>query len=238
MKTKHALIAVAAAVIAAACAIVFALFQTHILCIHEWIEATCDSPETCSICGETQGEPLDHRVDTWTVDADPTCSAEGRQHGECANCGKTMYEEIAKLKHTEGEWTITKEPVINADGTVTPGEETLACSVCEEAINTREYTIELTTGQTNALKTIRSQSQYSHFGYDFWVTHLVNNEKFSREDAIFAVDHCGLDWEEEAVKEYQEEIAGGSSQGMAREMMVFYGFTDAQIEYAMSQVEY
>lgn len=32
---------------------------------HEWVEATCTEPKTCSVCGEKEGEALGH---TW-VDA-------------------------------------------------------------------------------------------------------------------------------------------------------------------------
>ena len=49
---------------------------------HEWQEATCTEPKTCTACGETEGEPLGH---TW-VDANyqepKTCSGCGEKEGE------------------------------------------------------------------------------------------------------------------------------------------------------------
>jgi hypothetical protein len=49
---------------------------------HDWQEATCSAPKTCSVCGETEGESLPH---TW-VDADyenpKTCSVCGETEGE------------------------------------------------------------------------------------------------------------------------------------------------------------
>lgn len=51
-------------------------------CKHEWVEANCVTPKTCSACGETEGEALPH---TW-VDADcaapKTCSVCGETEGE------------------------------------------------------------------------------------------------------------------------------------------------------------
>ena len=28
-------------------------------CDHEWLNATCENPATCKLCGETEGEPLE-----------------------------------------------------------------------------------------------------------------------------------------------------------------------------------
>lgn len=39
---------------------------------HDWIDATCEEPKTCSICGEIEGEALGHDWDL-TVDR-PTCT--------------------------------------------------------------------------------------------------------------------------------------------------------------------
>lgn len=87
---------------------VFAL--TACSCEHAWEEATCQSPQVCTLCGETQGEPLGH---SWT-EADccspQTCSRCAQTQGEplehswmdatteepqtCALCGQTRGERI------------------------------------------------------------------------------------------------------------------------------------------------
>lgn len=54
---------------------------------HEWKEATCSEPKTCTKCGETEGEALGH---TWV---DATC-AEAKH---CSVCGETEGE---PLEHT------------------------------------------------------------------------------------------------------------------------------------------
>jgi len=65
-------------------------------CRHEWNDATCQLPKTCTLCGETEGEPLPHN---WI---DATCTAPKT----CALCAAT---EGAALGHTRGEWVCTGE---------------------------------------------------------------------------------------------------------------------------------
>ena len=48
---------------------------------HEWQNATCEAPSTCSKCGETKGSSLGGHV--WPI-ANATCE----QDKECARCGK------------------------------------------------------------------------------------------------------------------------------------------------------
>lgn len=54
---------------------------------HEWAEATCVQPRTCTECGETEGETLEH---TWQ---EATCA----QPRTCGVCGETEGE---ALPHT------------------------------------------------------------------------------------------------------------------------------------------
>ena len=35
-------------------------------CEHEWEDATCTQAKTCTLCGETEGEPLGHIEGSWT----------------------------------------------------------------------------------------------------------------------------------------------------------------------------
>lgn len=51
---------------------------------HEWKEATCNRPMTCSKCGKIQGEPLEH---VWL---EPTCT----EPGKCELCGKLNAEPL------------------------------------------------------------------------------------------------------------------------------------------------
>lgn len=52
---------------------------------HQWQNATCLAPKTCSLCGETEGEALEHVFAEYTI-VDPTCTQEGTKTGECTLC--------------------------------------------------------------------------------------------------------------------------------------------------------
>ncbi len=70
------------------------LLLTACGCEHEWQEASCSAPKTCSACGETEGETLPH---TWL---DATCSAAKT----CSVCNTTEGE---ALPHTWLDATCT-----------------------------------------------------------------------------------------------------------------------------------
>ena len=54
---------------------------------HDWFAATCDQPETCTRCGEIQGTPLGHSFGEWTLgETDMTHS--------CIRCGLAETAEL------------------------------------------------------------------------------------------------------------------------------------------------
>ena len=57
---------------------------TGCLCRHEWAEATCDAPSTCTKCGKTEGEPLGHM---WT---EANCT----EAKSCTRCGTVEGEPL------------------------------------------------------------------------------------------------------------------------------------------------
>ena len=48
---------------------------------HTWIDATCKTPKTCSVCGETEGDCADHSWQEATFDVPQTCSVCGETVG-------------------------------------------------------------------------------------------------------------------------------------------------------------
>ena len=62
---------------------------------HTWVEATCIVPKTCEVCGETEGEALGHIWEAATCTKSKTCSV----------CGET---EGTSLKHIWVEATCIK----------------------------------------------------------------------------------------------------------------------------------
>lgn len=99
---------------------------------HEWQEATCTEPKTCSTGGETEGEPLGH---TWV---EATCA----EPKHCSVCGET---EGKPLEHTWVEATCTEPKHCSVCGETEgePLEHTLTeanyqqpatCTVCGETV--------------------------------------------------------------------------------------------------------
>lgn len=85
---------------------------------------------------------------------------------------------------------LTSTPVVEASS---QPEETETPEVSEEPEST------LTTGQKNALKSAKSYLGFSAFSYEGLIDQL-EFEGYSNEDAIYAVDNCGADWNEQALK--------------------------------------
>lgn len=134
---------------------------TSCLCKHEWNDATCTTPKTCSLCNETEGEPLGHEFEEATcilpevcsicnaengealghtiiVDAavEPTCTENGLTEGShCEVCNEIIISQndVEKLEHTVGEWELTDEATLTDNGT-----ETMYCTVCGDFIDSRD----------------------------------------------------------------------------------------------------
>lgn len=49
---------------------------------HQWAEATCTTPKTCSVCGETKGGTCSHKWESATCESPKTCSICGATTGE------------------------------------------------------------------------------------------------------------------------------------------------------------
>ncbi len=91
---------------------------------------------------------------------------------------------------------------------------------------------DLTTGQANALKQAKSYLDFSAFSYTGLIEQL-EYEQYSHEDAVFAVDNCGADWDEQAVKKAKSylEFSSFSKDGLI-EQLEYEGFTHEQAVYA------
>lgn len=91
----------------------------------------------------------------------------------------------------------------------------------------------LTPGQENALKTAKSYLEYSAFSYQGLINQLVY-EKYSTDDATFAADNCGADWNEQAAKSAKSylEYSSFSRDGLI-EQLEYEGFTHDQAIYGV-----
>lgn len=202
---------------------------------HKWRDATCTEPQICSVCNQTKGEKLRHDPDKWSIIKESTCTAVGEKEATCKRCKKSLTEEIPMANHMPGEWAVTKDYKVNRDGTVTPGTESVSCSVCNKELETREYTIELTNGQKNAVIRAYEEENFWHVSRNYLINDvLVGFDYFSVEDATFAVDHMDVDFGEQAVL-YVKQNSSGQSRGEIIEMMRYYGYTEEQINNALEE---
>ena len=76
---------------------------------HQWIDATCTDPKTCSVCGETKGSPRSHKWESATCETPRICSICGAENGE-------------PYGHNFNLGQITLPPTCQ-----TPGERTVYC---------------------------------------------------------------------------------------------------------------
>jgi RNA polymerase subunit RPABC4/transcription elongation factor Spt4 len=96
----------------------------------------------------------------------------------------------------------------------------------------------LTMGQKNALSKADSYLDYTAFSYSGLITQL-EFEGFSNEDATYAADNCGADWNEQAALKAEQylDYSSFSRDGLI-EQLEFEGFTSEQAEYGVTAVGY
>ena len=88
----------------------------------------------CKVCGYTETKDVDANGHTWekdyTVDKEPTCTAEGSKSIHCKNCDEVKDSTVIKaLGHDfTGEWKVTKKATCTE-----PGTKERKCSRCDEA---------------------------------------------------------------------------------------------------------
>lgn len=100
---------------------------------------------------------------------------------------------------------------------------------------TEKLVDKITVSQSNALESAKSYLEYSAFSYNGLVEQL-EYEKYSHEDAVYAADHCGADWNEQAAKSAESYLAYSSfSRDGLIEQLEYEGFTHEQAVYGVEQ---
>jgi len=95
-----------------------------------------------------------------------------------------------------------------------------------------------TMGEKNALDTALSYLRYTSFSYSGLIEQL-EFEGYTHEEAVYGVDNCGADWNEQAVLKAQSylDYSAFSREGLI-EQLEFEGFTREQAEYGVDAVGY
>jgi len=94
-----------------------------------------------------------------------------------------------------------------------------------------------TVGQKNALEKAYSYLKYSSFSYSGLIEQL-EYEKFSHEEAVYAVDNCGANWFEQAEKKADSYLrySSFSYTGLIKQLE-YEGFTNEQAVHAVDKCE-
>lgn len=71
---------------------------------HTWTEATCSAPKTCSVCGETEGDPLEHTLTEANYQQAATCEICGETVGEPLQADFEKYGLTEKLLELDKEY--------------------------------------------------------------------------------------------------------------------------------------
>jgi colicin import membrane protein len=97
---------------------------------------------------------------------------------------------------------------------------------------------EATMGEKNALRNALSYLDYTAFSYS-GLAEQLEFEGYTNEEAIYAVDNCGADWNKQAalMAEKYIDYTSFSREGLI-EQLEFEGFTRQQAEYGVQAIGY
>lgn len=161
--------------------------------------------------------------------------------------GCSYYETFTPEKEAPPlETTALVKPETTAKPEITIAPETIVVEPETTVVETEttaipEVTVEETTvtlGQTNAVKKAKSYLDFTSFSFNGLIDQL-EYEGYTYEEALYGVENCGADWNEQAAKKAQSylDFTSFSRQGLY-EQLEYEEFTPEQIEYALTIVGY
>lgn len=167
--------------------------------------------------------------------------------GVASDIPLTAYNVVFSTDQYTYTFTYADYDVSNYDRSKDFEEIIKSITYADEILNTEEsdnstdssYTPpELTTGQSNALGAARDYLDTMAFSYTGLIEQL-EYEGYSTEDATYAADNCGADWNEQAAKAAENylDVMSFSRQGLI-DQLIYEGFTQEQAEYGVTSVGY
>lgn len=163
---------------------------------HEWQEATCSTPKTCTKCGETEGEPLEHDLTEANYQQGPVCKVCGEEVGEPLEAYaekkgivfntelNVPYDYIARCSEIDEN---TTAKVVFTDYKVFSGDET------HEALEGYEWR------SVTATVTFYADENVSKYGFKISRNigeYYLEDNKFNNETKEFTVNYLGKDYSE------------------------------------------
>lgn len=151
----------------------------------------------------------------------------------------TVYAEFRGTTTIERALTGTKEDVLSIKAIyIDLIEEDEEKNILNSDNDETEIDDSLTMGQRNALKSAQNYLSFTAFSYDGLIRQL-EYEQYSHEDAVYAADNCGADWNEQAAKSAKSylDFMSFSKDGLI-EQLEYDGFTHEQAVYGAEQNGY
>ena len=118
------------------------LANEDLSCAHQWLDATCEAPKTCSLCGETEGDALGHNTNGTVEHKDATCTENGVVGGtycDVCNEGKEAAEKVIEAAGHNTNGTVEHKDATCTGNGVVGGTY---CDVCNEGKEAAEKVIE------------------------------------------------------------------------------------------------
>lgn len=144
--------------------------------------------------------------------------------------------ESAKITSTPS--AETKSNDTSSYNTSNAAETESTTTVADSSAPLESKAADLSTGQKNALSKAAAYLDYSAFSYSGLIQQL-EYEQFSTEDATYAADNCGADWNEQAAIKAQQYLDYSSfSRGSLIDQLKYDGFTQSQAEHGATAVGY
>lgn len=159
----------------------------------------------------------------------------------CPNCGAKNKKPIFKKWWF---WVVVVIVVLviagsSGDDDNSDVSTTSTNTLQSEVVNKTENTSsDISLGKINALGSAKTYLWTMAFSYKGLVNQL-EFEGYSNEEAVYAADNCGADWNEQAAKKAKEYLNTMSfSRSGLIEQLEFEGFTHEQAVYGVEAVGY
>ncbi len=102
--------------------------QQPALCSHNYTDATCTTPKTCTLCGQTSGSELGHTYSVASCTVPQTCNRCGATNGSAAG---HKWTDITQTVYYEAQGHYEEVPVLKTS-------KKIKCFACSNKSNSLE----------------------------------------------------------------------------------------------------
>ena len=186
--------------------------------------------KVCPNCGSKIKKPIYKKWWFWLVIAILFIAvvSGGGDDENVAESGEptTVVDETKAFEGDSAELTIGENTNLNA---IEESKKEKKQTTTKNIVDKTEY--KETIGKKNARKSAESYLRYSSFSREGLIDQL-EYEKYSHEDAVYAVDKLEVDWNEQALKSAESYLnySSFSYEGLV-DQLEYEGFTSSEAKY-------